>query len=76
MNRWKIWTALTGTAALAAAYSFVSFWATIDLGYDRSAQGQTIMAVWCYSALALMVSTIVLGVIATKSFIRRNKSTQ
>jgi hypothetical protein len=54
-NRWFVWAAFSGTAFLGSAASFFNLWAAVELGYDTSARGKSIIAVWSYAMLGLAV---------------------
>jgi len=67
-NRWLVWVALFIAAALAAAYSFLNFWAAADLGYDTSPRGRSILAGWTYAVWGCVAAAIGLAVLAGRSW--------
>jgi hypothetical protein len=65
-NRWVVWFLLCVAALVGAITSFLDFWAAVDLAYDSSSRGRSIVFWWVYALLGLSVGTIIFGVMAVR----------
>ena len=72
MKLWWMWTLLAAIAFVASAYTFLNFWAAVDLGYDTQPEGKAITARWAYGAFGCLVAGILCGVMARRA--RRRSS--
>jgi len=68
MKRWRIWIVLAIVAFLGAAFSFVSFWAAVDLGGDKYPGGKSIIATWFSAMLALGAAAIACVAVAVRVY--------
>jgi hypothetical protein len=68
MKQWKIWTVVAIVLFLGALFSLMSFWAAVDLGYDRYPGGKSIIASWSYAMIGLAISSIGCAIIAASSW--------
>lgn len=68
---WPFWLALTLLSCIGMVVSFLNFWAAGDLGYDRTPEGKRIIAVWSYALLGTLGMSIVIAVLAVRSWMKQ-----
>ena len=67
---WLLWLAMALLSCIGMVVSFFNFWAACDLGYDRTPEGKKIITVWCYALLGTLAMSIVMAVLAVRSWMK------
>ncbi len=64
MKRWIVWAVMSGLLLVAAAFSFLNFFAAVDLGYDVYPGGKEIIKRHAYLTAVFLVCSSVCGLVA------------
>src|SRR5512133_2632661 len=69
-----LWFGSALVAMAGTVFSFMNFWAAVDLGYDTTPHGKTILGGWCLATIGLCLSTLVLAALAVRSWLGQRRS--
>ena len=58
MKRWGFWVTASALMLVSGSYSLMNFVAAVDLGYDVSSAGRSVLNFWGYAALVLLAGAI------------------
>ena len=62
-----VWFSLLIASGLFTVLALFNFWAAVDLGYDKTPQGKTILTAWARALLVSLVLDLTFVVLALRS---------
>ncbi len=66
-----VWFGLSLVAAVGTVFSFMNLWAAVDLAYDTTPRGKTILNGWCFAFISFCLGTLVFVALAVRSWLVR-----